>query len=75
MPFWIVDYLWLPVALERGANDRWSAELALGLGIYKYAIVVDGDVWTVPDGVPSEPDDFGGEVATLVITVGRAERR
>jgi hypothetical protein len=58
---------WSPVRLEKGANDRWSAELALGPGIYKYAIVVNGDVWTVPDGVASEPDDFGGEVATLVV--------
>jgi hypothetical protein len=58
---------WLPVSLARESNNRWSAELNLEPGIYKYAIVVNGGEWTVPDGVPSEPDDFGGEVATLVV--------
>ena len=58
---------WLPVALDKQANGLWSAELLLDPGIYKYAIIVDGTTWTVPDGVAAEPDDFGGEVATLVV--------
>ena len=58
---------WSPVRLEKEANGYWSAELYLEPGIYQYAIVVDGDTWTVPDGVTSEPDDFGGVVATLVV--------
>ncbi len=66
---------WLPVPLEKAAGDKWSIELDLEAGIYQYAIVVNGGEWTVPDGVPSEPDDFGGVVATLVISGGRAERR
>ena len=66
---------WLPVPLEKVAGDKWSIELDLEAGIYQYAIVVNGGEWTVPDGVPSEPDDFGGVVATLVISGGRAERR
>lgn len=66
---------WLPLRLEKGTGERWSIVLDLEPGIYQYAIVVDGTTWTVPDGVPSEPDDFGGEVATLVIHGGRVERR
>jgi hypothetical protein len=62
---------WVPLAMVREANNRWSAELSLQPGIYQYAIVVNGDLWTVPEGVPSEPDDFGGEMATLVVQEGR----
>lgn len=58
---------WSPVRLEKEANGYWSTELFLEPGIYQYAIVVDGSTWTVPDGVPSEPDDFGGVAATLVV--------
>ena len=62
---------WLPVAMERVEDGTWSTVLTLEPGIYQYAIVVDGSTWTVPDGVPSEPDDFGGEVATLVVAGDR----
>jgi len=63
---------WLPVPLEREGSHVWSAVLSLDPGIYKYAIVLDGGEWTVPDGVTAEPDDFGGVVATLVVkAVGR----
>jgi len=62
---------WLPLPLERAGGDRWTAELMLEPGIFKYAIVIDGEEWTVPDGVTAEPDDFGGVVATLVVAVER----
>ena len=55
--------------------DSWSVVLDLEPEIYQYAIVVNGNVWTAPDGVTGEPDDFGGVVATLVIQGGGAERR
>ena len=58
---------WLPLPLQKQAGGKWSIELPLAPGIYQYAIMANGSVWTVPDGVPSEPDDFGGEVATLVV--------
>jgi hypothetical protein len=66
---------WLPLPFEKMAADKWSVVLDLGPGIYQYAIVVDGGEWTVPNGVPSEPDDFGGVVATLVVRGGQADRR
>lgn len=58
---------WLPLSLEREFGNRWSVDLNLEPGIYTYSIVVNGSEWTVPDGVPGEPDDFGGVVATLVV--------
>jgi hypothetical protein len=64
---------WLPVRLEQEGDGQWSATLFLEPGIYQYAIVVNGSEWTVPDGVPAEPDDFGGEVATLVVQSGSPE--
>ncbi len=56
---------WEPIALRRD-GDRWTVELLLDPGIHRYSLVVDGTTWTVPQGVPTEPDDFGGQVALLV---------
>lgn len=57
---------WDPLPLQRDGK-RWWVELLLDPGIHRYALVVDGETWTVPDGVPVEPDDFGGQVALLVV--------
>jgi hypothetical protein len=66
---------WLPVRLEQTGDELWTTVLSLEPGIYQYAIVVNGTVWTVPDGVPAEPDDFGGKVATLVVSADERTRR
>jgi hypothetical protein len=58
---------WVPLPLERRGRDSWSVELALPPGIHRYSLVVDGATWTVPEGVPTQPDDFGGQVALLVV--------
>jgi hypothetical protein len=58
---------WDPVRLVPGEKGQWSVELMLGQGIHRYALIVDGDRWTVPPGVLTEPDDFGGQVALLVV--------
>ena len=58
---------WMPLPLQRAGRHRWWAEFLLDRGIHRYALVIDGVEWTVPDGVPTEPDDFGGEVALLVV--------
>jgi len=58
---------WEPIALRRDDDGRWWIELALERGIHRYSLVVDGETWTVPEGVPTEPDDFGGQVALLVV--------
>lgn len=60
---------WEPVPLTRG-DGGWVASLRLEPGIYKYALLADGE-WILPDGVTGMDDGFGGKVAVLV--VGRAE--
>ena len=58
---------WTPVALKRLDGGRWEANLALGKGVHRFSLVVDGATWMVPSGVPSVPDSFGGTVGLLVV--------
>ena len=58
---------WTPLPLRHEGSDRWSIELQLQPGTYKYALLVDGEHWTIPTGAPSLPDDFGGEVGLLIV--------
>lgn len=56
---------WDPVPLTRD-DGSWSGSLRLQPGIYKYAIVADGE-WTLPEGVAGMDDGFGGRVGVLVV--------
>lgn len=58
---------WRPAELARDGAGRWSVELALSPGVYRFALLVNGDRWTVPDDIAAVPDDFGGKAALLVI--------
>lgn len=58
---------WTPVRLTPDGPGRWSVEVALPPGVYEFSIVVDGTEWTVPDGVATVPDEFGGRVALLIV--------
>jgi uncharacterized protein (DUF736 family) len=58
---------WEPMALRRSDSKRWWVVLRLDPGIHRYSLIVDGDTWQVPPGVPTEPDDFGGKVALMVV--------
>lgn len=58
---------WTPMPLARIDGSHWRATLPLGPGAYRFALVLDGDRWVVPRGVPVLPDDFGGEVGLLMI--------
>jgi hypothetical protein len=58
---------WTPIPLSRVSRDAWQVTLPLGEGIYHFSLIVD-DEWTVPEGVASLPDDFGGEVGLLVVS-------
>lgn len=58
---------WEPVPLRRLDGGRWVIELSLEPGVHKYALVVDGDEWVVPDDVATVPDDFGGRVALMIV--------
>ena len=49
------------------AANVWEVVTTLEPGIYIYSLIVDGSDWTLPDGVSSEPDGFGGQVGLLVV--------
>jgi hypothetical protein len=57
---------WEPIPLARD-DGTWSVSLRLAPGIYKYAIVADGE-WTLPEGVAGMDDGFGGKVGLLVVS-------
>ena len=59
---------WLPTALDNARTDRWVVHLPLTPGVYHFTLLVDGNAWTIPSGVPSVPDGLGGRVAVLVVT-------
>jgi hypothetical protein len=58
---------WTPTPLSKIDGTHWRATLPLGPGAYHFSLVVDGDRWIVPEGVPNMPDDFGGEVGLLLV--------
>jgi len=58
---------WTPQPLTELGGGRWQVVLPLGAGAYRFSLVVNGENWVVPPGVPELPDDFGGTVGLLVI--------
>jgi hypothetical protein len=58
---------WTPVPLRARDDGRWDAVVRLEPGAHRFSLVVDGERWVVPSGVPTMPDDFGGEVGLLVV--------
>lgn len=58
---------WQPAELVAVGPGRWQAVLPLARGAFRFALVVNGERWIVPSGVPKMPDGFGGEVGVLVI--------
>jgi hypothetical protein len=57
---------WEAVSLARHSDGRWITELQLEPGVYRYALLADGE-WTVPEGAVTVSDEFGGVVALLVV--------
>ena len=58
---------WSPVPLRARDDGRWDAVVRLGPGAHRFSLVVDGERWVVPSGVPTMPDDFGGQVGLLMV--------
>jgi hypothetical protein len=58
---------WESAPLTMRADGRWETVVPLAPGAYRFSLVVDGELWTVPSGVPTMPDDFGGQVGLLVV--------
>lgn len=60
---------WVPVRLTptSGATDSWSVTLPINGGKYEMNIRINGGSWTVPPGLLSMHDEFGGSVGLLVM--------
>jgi 1,4-alpha-glucan branching enzyme len=56
---------WATTPATRGADGLWYVDVRLPRGEYRYAFKVDGERWTVPDGVSAVDDGFGGRSALL----------
>ncbi len=58
---------WTPMPLRRRDDGRWDGVVRLAPGAHRFSLVVNGQRWMVPAGVPTLPDDFGGQVGLLVV--------
>lgn len=59
---------WAPVEMRPGsAAGTWVATLPLNSGVRHVNVRVDGGAWTVPAGLATLRDEFGGSVGVLVV--------
>ena len=58
---------WTPTAVARAPDGTWYADIRLAAGQHAYAFKLDGKRWTVPDGVASVDDGFGGRSALVTV--------
>jgi 1,4-alpha-glucan branching enzyme len=58
---------WTPVKLAPAGDDWWTSTLPLKPGKYQMNLRVNGGDWTVPPGLLSMVDEFGGTVGLLVL--------
>ncbi|MGI8400690.1 MAG: glycogen-binding domain-containing protein [Gemmatimonadaceae bacterium] len=60
---------WVPLRMEPDGAlpDSWARTLPLKGGKYQMNIRIDGGAWTVPPGILSMLDEFGGRVGLLVV--------
>lgn len=59
---------WDPQPLRRAADGSWIVPASLEPGVYRFNLRVDGERWTVPEGVPEVDDGFGDTVGLLIIS-------
>jgi len=58
---------WIPVKLVPASDGWWASALPLKRGKYQMNLRVNGGDWTVPPGLLSMVDEFGGTVGLLVV--------
>lgn len=56
---------WQPQPMTRGADGWWTLHVTLAPGAYQMNVRVDGGDWSVPPGLVSIKDEFGGLVGIL----------
>jgi len=58
---------WQPIPLRKGPGGSWTLDVDLHSGVYRFNLVVDGERWIVPDGVPSVDNGYGGQSGLLIV--------
>jgi hypothetical protein len=58
---------WALTPATRAANGVWYVDLRLHAGEYRYAFLVDGREWRVPEGVAAVDDGFGSKAAYVTV--------
>jgi hypothetical protein len=59
---------WEPRPMRRGEGGTWVLALVLEPGLHHFGFLVDGSVWTVPEGAPGVADDgWGRKNASVVV--------
>jgi len=58
---------WQPTPLQRAPGGSWTLDVDLGSGVYRFNLVVDGERWIVPDGVPAVDNGYGGQSGLLIV--------
>ena len=58
---------WKPVALQRWGVDGWRVLLPVAPGLHRLAIRIDGGEWHAPPGTRAVINEFGGQVAEVVV--------
>lgn len=58
---------WSPEPLAPAGRGRWTGLLPMSPGVYRFSLVIDGEEWWVPEGIPTVSDGFGGSVGLLVV--------
>ena len=59
---------WAPVEMRAGrAPGTWVTTLPLGTGVRQVNVRIDGGEWSVPAGLATVRDEFGGSVGVLIV--------
>lgn len=58
---------WTPEPLQPASGGRWTGLVPVAPGVYRFSLVIDGEDWRVPEGIPAVSDGFGGTVGLLVV--------
>lgn len=58
---------WERVPMTRADGDTWQVVLSVPPGVHRFNLVVDGERWIVPEGVPVVDDGFGGRAGLLMV--------
>lgn len=58
---------WKPVTLQPAGDHGWRAVLPIRSGLHRLAVRIDGGPWQAPPGARPIRNEFGGEVAEIVV--------